>query len=239
MSAVPHRPGRRLLEGLRAVAFDLDGTLIDTAPDIASATNRMLTGLGAPALPRDQIRLMIGEGVDMLIRRALIASRRAVPGEADLAVARALFREAYGQTLFRESRVYPGVADGLARVTNAGLRLGCVTNKDATFTLPLLEAAGLRQYFDQVLCPASAVERKPAPTLLLQLCSRLDLTPEVLLMVGDSHLDVAAGRAAGCRVVAVSYGYHHGTPAETLGADAVVASLTALADLPAAETRPC
>lgn len=224
---------QRLTGAARAIAFDLDGTLIDSAPDLAAAANRMLAHLGLQALPETGIPALIGDGVDQLVSRVLDASagpRPAPPGQ--VAKARALFYRLYGEHLFERSRVYPGVRAGLAALREAGFSLCCVTNKAACFALPLLEAAQLAAHFAFTLCPEAEEDRKPSPRLLLAACRRLGVAPTELLLVGDSRTDVGAARAAGCAVVAVDYGYHRGAQ-QDLGADAQIGSVTDLLTLTA------
>jgi phosphoglycolate phosphatase len=200
----------------RAVGFDLDGTLIDTAPDLAAAVNGMLAELGRPALAYEGIRAMIGNGIEQLVARALRASG------GDEAAAQALypdalarFRRAYGGRLFSESRLYAGVRETLGVLVDAGFALGCITNKHSTFTIPLLKAAGLDRVFACTLCADRPEDRKPQPNLLRAACRQLALQPREMLYVGDSHADVEAARAAGCSSALVTYGYGRSDAAVT------------------------
>ena len=197
----------RLIERIRAAAFDLDGTLVDTAPDLALAANTMLELLGYSPLARLKIEALIGEGIDKLVEGALIESIDRVAGPAVLAVARSQFRRVYAARLFDRSRVYPGVMAGLQSLKAEGIPLCCVTNKETAFTSPLLDAAKLSRFFDFVLCADHAEERKPRPDLLLAASARFQVEPTEMLYVGDSPVDVAAARAAGCLIAAVDYGY--------------------------------
>jgi phosphoglycolate phosphatase len=140
-----------------------------------------------------------------------------------------LFGQLYSQQLFRDSYVYGGVREGLQALRNAGITLGCITNKDSRFAVPLLEAAGLSSLFAFTLCPGVPEDRKPSPNLLLSACADLGFGPADMLYVGDSRNDLAAARAAGCRVILVNYGYHQGVPLGELRPDAVVSSLVELA----------
>ena len=223
----------RLIKRVRAVAFDLDGTLIDTAPDLASATNHMLAALHLTALSEDQVRTMIGDGVEALVERALTRALNRVPPEPVQRTAIDHFKEAYSNAIFQRSRIYPGVKETLKTLRDAGLRLACVTNKSAGFTVPLLSTAGLAEYFEHIMCASSPTDRKPAPTLLRTLCTRLDMTPASLLMVGDSQKDVRAARAAGCPVAAVVYGYTAEATVRASAPDWVLHNLTELSSLEA------
>lgn len=197
----------RLIKRIRAVAFDLDGTLLDTAPDLASATNHMLAALHLPSLSEDQVRTMIGDGVEALVERALARALNQVPPEPVLRTAIERFKEAYSNAIFVRSRLYPGVTETVRTLRDAGLKLACVTNKSAGFTAPLLTAAGLAGSFAHILCATGPADRKPSPAMLRTLCERLEIIPASLLMVGDSPKDIRAARSAGCPVAAVVYGY--------------------------------
>jgi phosphoglycolate phosphatase len=198
----------KLTERFRAVAFDLDGTLIDTMADLTVAVNLMLSMLGARELPEARVRALVGNGVEQLVIRALDESVGSKPAHAaQRSAALALFRRLYGQGLFKHSTVYPGVIPALRSLTAAGLSLCCITNKDSAFAEPLLQAAGLSGFFAFTLCADRAEDRKPSPNMLLAACSRLGIAPGEMLYVGDSSMDILAARAAGSPVVAVNYGY--------------------------------
>jgi phosphoglycolate phosphatase len=198
----------KLNERIRAVAFDLDGTLIDTMGDLAASVNLMLGMLGAPELSEARVRTLVGNGVETLVLRAFNDSvGSAATHAAQRAAALALFRRLYSQQLYKRSKVYPGVTAALRSLSDAGISLCCITNKDSTFAEPLLKQAGLSEFFSFTLCADRAEDRKPSPNMLLAACSRLGLAPAEMLYVGDSSMDIAAARAAGSPVVAVSYGY--------------------------------
>lgn len=227
----------RLIDCIEAVAFDLDGTLVDTAPDLAAAANMMLVALGGRPLPHRRIAALIGGGVDSFVAGVLGestgVSRRKErggrgPDPALTTTAAALFRHLYRQRLFERGRVYPGAIDALSMLQSASIPVCCITNKESRFTLPLLESAGLRERFATVLCADRPEDRKPSPNLLLAACAQLDVQPGQLLYVGDAPSDVVAARAAGCRVVAVSYGYNHPLALAEARPDAIVDNLTGL-----------
>lgn len=226
----------KLLARVRAVAFDLDGTLVDSAPDLAAAANAMLEALGHARLSEPRIVAMIGNGIDGLVEAALSASTGRAVEPGSLAAAAALFRRGYAERLFERSRVYPGVAEGLAALEAMGVARCCITNKASAFTLPLLDAANLSARLEFALCADRPEERKPAPALLLAACRRLGVAPGDLLYVGDSHIDIAAARAAGCPVAVVDYGYHQGRSLAAERPDWIIASV---ADLPALPASPC
>jgi len=226
------------VDRFRAVAFDLDGTLVDSAPDLAAAANGMLAALGLRTLPVERVAAAIGEGIDALVVRTLTESAGRAPGADEIAAAASRFREIYAANVFRASRVYPGVKEGLERLAARGLPLGCITNKASRFAKALLREAGLAPWLTFVECAETPGQRKPAPDLLLKACGGLGIAPPGLLYVGDSALDVAAARAAGCPVVMVAYGYHRGRPPSESGADGVIASLADLAEMRAVFPTP-
>jgi phosphoglycolate phosphatase len=219
----------KLIERIRAVAFDLDGTLIDTMADLAAALNLTLTMLGAPEIPEPRVRALVGNGVEQLVLRGLAESLAGRPTHpAQRSAALTLFRRLYTQRLFTRSQVFPGAAQALQSLMHSGVSLCCITNKDSAFAEPLLRQAGLAQYFVFTLCADRPEDRKPSPRLLLAACSRFGIAPAQMLYVGDSSMDIAAARAAGCPVVAVSYGYDSAHAAAEQQPDACVGNLTDL-----------
>ena len=223
----------KLVERIRAAAFDLDGTLVDSAADIAAAANAMLEALGFHPLPERQIKSLIGGGVERLVAGALAQSAGHVPGSGYLTASRQLFRERYAERLFQRSRVYPGVMEGLLALEASGIRLCCITNKASAFTLPLLDQAGLAQRFPLVLCADQPEQRKPAPALLIAGYEHFGVGPDEFLYVGDSRADIAAARAALCPVAVVSYGYNQGLTLADENPDWIIDSIAEVVTLPA------
>jgi phosphoglycolate phosphatase len=224
------------MRSLRAVLFDLDGTLLDTAADIALALNRALAAQKLPALPCDRVRMLIGRGAPVLVERAL-----ALLGPAGAtADARGLleqFEFHYGrlQELDEiQTRTYPGVSQGLAGLHALGLRLAVVTNKPKKPAAELLARLGLGRWIAAVVGADSGLRRKPDPQPLLAACQELEVRPDEALMVGDSRVDVEAARAAGLAVVCVPYGYNEGADPRALPCDAFVETI---AELPATIER--
>jgi phosphoglycolate phosphatase len=207
----------KLTERFRAVGFDLDGTLIDTMPDLTAAANLMLGMLGARELPGATVRSFVGNGVDQLVQRALTESLGKPPAHTvQLSAALTLFKRVYRNIVFKDSKVYPGVVQTLRALSASGLELCCITNKDSEFSAPLLESAGLSGFFKFTLCADKLEDRKPGPAMLQSACSRFGISPSEMLYVGDSNIDLAAARAAGCPVVIVAYGFGK----DHVGADA-------------------
>jgi phosphoglycolate phosphatase len=211
----------------RAVLFDLDGTLVETAPDIAEAVNRMLLERGAPPLPLAAIRGFIGNGMPTLIRRVLRESRAACLAEP---LALALFHRHYRDTNGRIGQVFPGVREGLQALQKAGYRLGCVTNKPWADTSALLEIHTLAACFDVVVAGDTLEQMKPDPAPLLHACRFLHASLDRCVLVGDSTVDVAAARAARMPVYIVRYGYPGAGGHGAMQCDGFIDSLE---DLPA------
>lgn len=213
------------------VLFDLDGTLVDSAPDLAFSINAMLRHLALPECSESQIRAWIGNGAERLVKRALIGNLEEEPEPSLLHSAFELFSDIYAQNTSRESRLYPGVREGLDYLRASGRPLGCVTNKRARFTEPLLSAMGIQDDFAIVLSGDTLPRKKPDPLPLLHAAQQLGVSPCQVLMVGDSVNDVLAARAAGAAVVCVSYGYNNGDDITAAGPDRVLRSLAELASL--------
>ncbi len=224
-------PARMTVVRPRMILIDLDGTLIDTVPDLAHAVDVMMARIGMPLRGEQRVRQWIGNGAERLVRRALIDDVDGEPDEALFRKAYPLFLETYEANVCAHSRPYPGVVEGLAALKTAGYPLGCVTNKPARFTEPLLDALGLTENFGIVISGDTLPKQKPDPAPLLHAARFFGVRPEDALMVGDSINDVRAARAAGFSVVCVPYGYNHGHDIRAAEPDAVIASLAELPGL--------
>ena len=204
---------QRLLGGRlpRLVMFDLDGTLLDSVPDLAAAVDSMLQQLGLPLAGIDKVRNWVGNGARVLVERALLSQRQGVPVSGDNEAALALFMQAYADN-HRFTQVYPGVLECLDWFTAQHIQLAVITNKPQRFVGPLLEEKGLAGYFRWVIAGDTLAQQKPDPVALLHVMREAGVGAEDCLFVGDSRNDVLAARAAGVLCVAVSYGYNHGRP---------------------------
>ena len=214
---------------IKAVLLDLDGTLLDTVPDLAAAANAMLADHGLAPLPAARVRDFVGGGIPRLVERCLHAAGVEHPA-ARLEPAAHSFRSHYARVNGAASRPFPGVQQALERMRAACLRLACVTNKAAAFAAPLLEKTGLAPFFDAVVSPEQAGSRKPHPGPLLHACRALRVAPAEAALIGDSVYDAEAARAAGCRVLLVSYGYSEGSDVRELDCDGVVDSIEEAAE---------
>jgi len=211
---------------VKMVMIDLDGTLIDTAPDIAQAANRMLRDLGRTQWEPAKIATWIGNGVPRLVKRALTGDMTAEPEVSLYEQALAMFKQHYQTGVADLSRPFPGVMEGLAALQAAGYQLACITNKAEAFTRPLLKHLKLDHYFKLVLSGDSLPKQKPDPLPLTHACDYFGITADHGVLVGDSSNDVSAARAAGMPVICVTYGYNHGHDIRDSHPDAVVGSLT-------------
>lgn len=207
------------------IVFDLDGTLVDSAPDLAHGIDATLESLGLPPRGLEQVQRYVGNGVERLVKRSLTGDMWGEPEPSLFEEAFARFLKFYGDSNGPHTRVYPGVAEALRRLRDAGMALCVLTNKKRCFTGPLLKAKGLDGFFEFWVCGDDLDRQKPDPAPLLHAMSRLGVAAAVTWMVGDSATDVATARAAGVRVVAVSYGYNHGRDIRESKPDAVVDSL--------------
>jgi phosphoglycolate phosphatase len=215
-----------------AVCIDLDGTLLDTIPDLAAAANAMLADQGIAPLPVDQIRTFVGKGAEVLIQRTLAAAGvAALPGEDGYESPRVRFYMHYRQLNGSHAALYDGVVDGLVGLKDLGLRLACVTNKPFEFVTPLLQRFSLENYFDFAIGGDTVPFKKPHPGQLLEACRRWGLAPAQVLAVGDSINDAQAARAAGMRVYLVPYGYNEGARVEAMDVDGIVGSISELTSL--------
>jgi len=213
-----------------AYLFDLDGTLVDSAPDITAALNNALRAIDRPTVDEELTRRWVGHGSRVLIERALehIDAGAAAADERTMARAMDAFIAHYRAHIADASRPYPGVVDALDALTRRGARLAVVTNKLSSLSEQLLVALRLRPFFAAVVGGDTLAKRKPDAAPALHACRCMNVVASDALFVGDSTTDVETARAAGCPVVCVRDGYNQGTPADQLGADGVIDSLVEL-----------
>jgi phosphoglycolate phosphatase len=215
----------------KMILIDLDGTLVDSVPDLAYCVDEMMIRLGRPPRGAAAVRNWVGNGVERLVRRALTGELDGEPPDADYALAYPLFLELYSENTSGRSMLYPGVREGLDYLRGAGYPLGCVTNKAAQFTLPLLKDLGVLDDFGIVVSGDTLPEKKPHPLPLLHTARHFGVDPAESLMIGDSVSDVKAARAAGFSIICTSYGYNHGQDIREAHPDGVIDSLAELKGL--------
>lgn len=209
----------------KMILIDLDGTLVDSVPDLAFCVDAMMGRLGRAPHGEAAVRNWVGNGVERLVRRSLTGQLNGEPVDADFERAYPIFLELYRDNTSQRSRLYPGIREGLDWLKGAGYRLGCVTNKAAQFTEPLLRDLGVRDFFEIVISGDTLPRNKPDPMPLLHAAAHFGADPADALMIGDSVSDVKAARAAGFRIFCMSYGYNHGQDIRDFHPDAVLDSL--------------
>jgi len=210
------------------ILIDVDGTLVDSVPDLAYCVDEMMKQLDMPVRGEGRVRHWVGNGVERLVRRALINELDGEPDEALFERAYPLFIELYDKNHSGRSSLYPGVVEGLDYMQAAGYRLGCVTNKAAQFTIPILKALDIHDRFESIICGDTLPKKKPDPLPLIHSAELLGVHPENSLMLGDSMSDVKAARAAGFQIICMSYGYNHGVDIHDSNPDAVIDSMIEL-----------
>ena len=216
----------------KAVLFDLDGTLLDTVLDLHAAANGMLRDLGRPEVVIEDIRAYVGRGIPNLVKRILAGNLEAADDPApppDAALAS--FKRHYAVVNGLASKPFPGVMEGLKALKATGLPLGVITNKAVAFTGPLLERTGLAPFMSVAVSGDQLPRAKPDPMPVIWACGRLGVSPADTVLIGDSINDFKAGRAAGCKVFLVPYGYNEGRDVRGLECDAIVATIEAAARL--------
>ena len=217
------------LQNIRGVAFDLDGTLVDSAPGLTAAVDNALYALELPMAGEERVVTWIGNGADVLIQRALTWARqeraalRAAQGKPSVdhddipqaeqqAILRKLFDRYYGEVAEEGSFLFPAVADTLGALHAKGLPLALVTNKPTPFVAPILASLDIAKYFTVVIGGDDVKNKKPHPEPLLMVAEKLGLAPADLLFVGASRNDIQAAKAAGCSSIGLTYGYIYGEP---------------------------
>lgn len=195
----------------KAVLFDLDGTLLHTAPDLGSAINRMRAHYDLAPIEINNIIAMIGHGVKNLVKTALSDIRAQQPN-FDLDAAYDVFAQHYHAINGTDTVAFDGVDETLRELHSRGIPLGIVTNKSAEFVLPLVNQFGWENLFGAVVCGDKVSAKKPHPAPIYQACEQLGVNAQDTLMVGDSMNDVLAAQAAQCRCAVLSYGYNEGVP---------------------------
>ena len=213
------------------ILIDVDGTLVDSVPDLVFCVDEMMKQLGMPERGEAAVRTWVGNGVERLTRRALINQLDGEPDDALFQKAYPIFLELYAENTSKRSKLYPGVREGLDYLKSAGYKLGCVTNKDSQFTIPLLKDMGIHDEFEIIICGDTLAEKKPHPMPLLHAAEFFGVKPENAMMLGDSVSDVKAARAAGFKIVCMSYGYNHGVDIRDANPDAVIDSMAQLQGL--------
>jgi phosphoglycolate phosphatase len=215
----------------KAVFFDLDGTLLDSAQDLSFALNIMADELNIDKPSLLDVKRWIGNGTFTLVEKSLIQALDEPPSADYLNKAFEIFSNAYKEFVGEYSQLFPGVKELFVKLLSHNIKIVCITNKPLEFTDFLLQINMISQFFS-IICAGDNVKfKKPHPWPLLYASESLKVPIEDCLMVGDSKQDIEAAREAGCDVIAVSYGYNHGEDIKTSNPDGVIDSFTQLYDL--------
>jgi phosphoglycolate phosphatase len=218
------------MSNVRAVAIDLDGTLLDTIPDLCGAVNLTLAEMSLPELPLELVKTFVGKGLMAHVGKSLRQALGRDATDAEMTRALALYRKHYAEHIADRTSVYPGVVEGLEAFRARNLTLSVVTNKWTSYTQQLLQHFRLAHYFDHLVCGDTLASNKPDPGMMFYSAGSHGVHPREMLMIGDSGNDSRAAHAAGSPVVLVTYGYNEGEHLPDLRANAIVSTFT---DIPA------
>ena len=196
----------------KVIIFDLDGTLIDSSPDLALAINHMLTTIGKATFSLDEIHHWVGNGAQTLVKRALSGSTKITSDidKKEFENALKIFLDFYAKNLAVETLTYPHVLSTLSQLKDNGYKLAIVTNKPFDFVEPILNELKLKEYFEFHLGGDSLKEKKPNPAPLLYVCEKLNVKPSDCVMIGDSKNDILAAHACDMQSIGLTYGYNYG-----------------------------
>ncbi|MGE4570438.1 MAG: phosphoglycolate phosphatase [Gammaproteobacteria bacterium] len=214
----------------KLIMIDVDGTLVDSVPDLTHCVDEMMMQLGKESCGEVKVRQWVGNGVSKLVERALTGELEATPNSDDYEKAYPVFLELYAENTAKRSCLYDGVREGLDYMKSQGYLLGCVTNKAEQFTLPLLKALGIFDDFSIIISGDTLAKKKPDPLPLLHSAEYFGVSPKDCMMLGDSVNDVKAARAAGFAIICMSYGYNHGNDIADEAPDLVLDSMSELRD---------
>lgn len=213
------------------IMIDVDGTLVDSVPDLSWCLDETLKQVGLPPRGEAAAREWVGNGVIRIVERG-IANDLDAPHDAEIfEKAMPIFRALYADNTSKRSKLYEGVREGMDYLQTLGIKIGCITNKDAEFTHPILKDLGLWDDFEIVISGDTLSKKKPDPLPLLHGAKELGVDPKNSLMLGDSTSDVKAARAAGFDIICMSYGYNHGEDIRLYHPDAIIDSMAELQDL--------
>ncbi|SQI34890.1 Phosphoglycolate phosphatase [Leminorella richardii] len=216
-----------MFTGIKGLGFDLDGTLVNSLPGLASAVDATLKALGFAPAGEERVAHWIGNGANVLVMRALDWAG-GENGKAHLENARILFDRFYSECVESGTSLYPNVVSTLSALAKDGMKMALVTNKPTQFVRPLLSSLGIQDYFGVIIGGDDVVEKKPHPAPLYLVLGKLGLRSDELVFVGDSRNDILAGKAAGCPTIGLSYGYNYGEPIALSQPDRVLHSFADL-----------
>ena len=212
----------------KLIMIDVDGTLVDSVPDLAFCVDELMKQLGRSAWGEDKVRNWVGNGVPKLVKRSLMGKLEGDVNTVDFDKAYPIFLDLYKKNTSKRSHLYQGVLEGLDYLQKQGYKIGCVTNKAKTFTHPLLKDLGIFDRFEIIISGDTLAKKKPDPMPLLHAAKYFNLAPKDCMMLGDSISDVKASRAAGFDIICMSYGYNHGEDIRKQNPDVVIDSMLEL-----------
>lgn len=212
----------------KLIMIDVDGTLVDSVPDLAYCVDETMKAIGKKPWSEAQVRHWVGNGVPKLVERSLTGELEGTLDQVEYDQAYPIFLELYSHNTSVRSCLYDGVKEGLDYMKAQGYTLGCVTNKAEQFTLPILKDLGIFDYFGIVVSGDTLSKKKPDPLPLLHSAEFFGIDPQHSLMLGDSVSDVKASRAAGFEIICMSYGYNHGNDIRDNNPDLVIDSMAEL-----------
>jgi phosphoglycolate phosphatase len=212
----------------KLIMIDVDGTLVDSVPDLAFCVDELMVALGRPKWGEEKVRQWVGNGVPKLVERSLTGELEGKVDQEDFQKAYPIFLELYKDNTSKRSTLYNGVIEGLDYLQNKGYTLGCVTNKAEAFTHPLLKDLGIFGRFELIISGDTLEKKKPDPLPLLFAAQHFNVSAQECLMLGDSVSDVKASRAAGFDIICMSYGYNHGEDIRLQHPDVVIDSMAEL-----------
>jgi len=221
------------LTNKKVIIFDLDGTLIDSSPDLALAINHMLSTIKKETFSLDEIHHWVGNGAQTLVKRALSGSAQIASNidEKEFEDALDIFLKFYAKNLAVQTITYPHVLSTLAKLKTHGYKLVIVTNKPFDFVAPILKALKLEEYFEFHLGGDSLKEKKPNPAPLLYVCEKLNVTVDECVMIGDSKNDILAAQACGMKSIGLTYGYNYGEHISTHNPDVYTSDFSEIAKI--------
>ncbi len=212
----------------KLIMIDVDGTLVDSVPDLAYCVDQTMITMGRDAWGEENVRHWVGNGVPKLVERSLTGKLEGDFDFKDFEEAYPIFLELYSKNTSDRSFLYDGVIEGLDYLKSQGYTVGCVTNKSEQFTLPILKDLGIFNYFEIVISGDTLEKKKPDPLPLIHAAKFFGVNAKDALMLGDSISDVRASRAAGYKIICMSYGYNHGNDIRDAGPDIVIDSMAEL-----------
>jgi len=207
---------------IKLICFDLDGTLVDSVPDLTLAINTMLSDLNLSHCQKDDVKNWVGDGIAKMVERAIIFSSKSRPEQDQLEKAVSIFEAHYQTFLNCESGLYPKVAETIKALSEKGYKIALVTNKAERFLPDLLTLYGINAYFDLLLGGDTLAKNKPDPMMVDYACNHFNIPKAHTVMIGDSRNDILAGQNAGVTCIALSYGYNYGNPVSELNPDYIL-----------------